>query len=67
MGIRIDQVMMNVMEHEGSGIGVLCDVVMMTTDGRIHHGAMTEGGTEICIGTETGSEGGEWTRMFLRM
>jgi len=67
MGIRIDQITTNVMEHEGSGIGVLCDVVMMTTDGRIRHEAMMEGGTGICIETETGSEGGGWTRMLLRM
>jgi hypothetical protein len=64
-GIRIDQIMRNVMVHEGSGIGVLCDVVMMTTDDRIRHGAMMEGGRGMGIGTGTGSEGGG-TRMFLR-
>ena len=57
MGIRIDQIMRNVIVHEGSGIGALCDVVMMTTGGCIHHGARMEGGKGMCIGSETGSEG----------
>ena len=66
MGIYIDRTMMNVMEYEGSDIGALCDVVMMTTDVHIRHGATMEGGIGTCIGTETGREGGGWTRMFLR-
>jgi len=65
-GIRIDQIMKNVMVYEGSGIGALCDVVLMTTDDHIHHGAMMEEGRGTDIGTGTGSEGGGWTRMFLR-
>ena len=65
MEIRIDRVMTNVMEHEGSGIGALCDVVMTTTEGSIRHGVMMERGTGICIGTESGSEGGGWTCMPL--
>lgn len=67
MEIRIDQVMTNVMEHEGSGIGALCDVVMTTTEGRIRHGAMMDRETGICIETESGSEGGGWTCMLLRI
>ena len=55
------------MVHEDNGIGVLCGVVMMTTDGRIRHGAMTEGGREMGIEAGTGNEGEGWTRMFLRM
>ena len=66
-GIRIDQIMRNVMVHEGNGIGVLCGVVMMTTDGRIRHGAMTGGGREMGIEAGTGSEGEGWTCMSLRM
>lgn len=65
-GIRIDQIMRNVMVHEGSGIGALCDVVMMTTDARIHQGAMTEGGRGMGIETGRGTEGEGWTRMLLR-
>ena len=57
MGIRIDQIMRNVMVHEGNGIGVLCDVVMMTTDGRIRLGAMMEEEREMATGAGTGSEG----------
>jgi hypothetical protein len=66
MGIRIDLITRNVMVHEGSGIGVLCGVVMMTTEGRIRHGAMMERGRGMCIGTETGSEGEGRTHMSLR-
>lgn len=65
-GIRIDQIMRNVMVHEGSGIGVLCDVVMMSTDARIRQGAMMEGGRGMGIGTGTGTEGEGWSRMLLR-
>lgn len=57
MGIRIDQIMRNVMVHEGNGIGVLCDVVMMTTDGLIRLGAMMEEEREMATEAGTGSEG----------
>ena len=67
MGTRIDQSMRIVRGHEGSGIGVLCDAVMVTTDGCIRHGGMREGGTGMCIGTGTENAGERWTRMFLRM